>query len=145
MKTFVKLTKDEEINYLRKQRDTLAALAAELHLNLNKAVPTLPAARELFDTLQTTLQQCRSTHGQFSDNAEIAEYIMEILRQSPNWNTASPTIRVASFQIAHKLGRAFSGILDFEDHWRDIAGYATLIADQCKATTHLDQQPIDWL
>lgn len=32
--------------------------------------------------------------------------------------------------ICHKLGRIAAGDPNKEDHWRDIAGYATLVADR---------------
>lgn len=32
--------------------------------------------------------------------------------------------------IAHKIGRIIAGDPNVEDHWRDIAGYATLVADR---------------
>lgn len=31
--------------------------------------------------------------------------------------------------IAHKIGRIIAGDPNHQDHWRDIAGYATLVAD----------------
>lgn len=34
--------------------------------------------------------------------------------------------------IAHKMGRILTGDPNHEDHWRDIAGYATLVADRLK-------------
>jgi hypothetical protein len=33
--------------------------------------------------------------------------------------------------IAHKIGRIIAGDPDFRDHWDDLAGYATLIAQKC--------------
>lgn len=86
------------------------------------------------------LQQRHSTHGRFEDNAQATELLMEVLRATPNYKDAPDTVKVASFMIVHKLARAFSGDLLFDDHWKDIAGYATLIVnsikqDTCKTTS----------
>jgi hypothetical protein len=34
--------------------------------------------------------------------------------------------------IAHKIGRILAGDPNVEDHWKDIAGYATLSADRVR-------------
>jgi hypothetical protein len=38
--------------------------------------------------------------------------------------------REALDMIAHKIGRILNGDPDYSDSWRDIAGYATLVADR---------------
>lgn len=81
------------------------------------------------DQLPSVLQQRFSTHGRFSDNARLTEQIMDVLRSSPNWDSCDPCVKVATFMIIHKLARALSGSVLFDDHWKDIAGYATLIVD----------------
>ena len=35
--------------------------------------------------------------------------------------------------IAHKLGRICAGDPDFPDHYKDIAGYATLVAKELES------------
>jgi hypothetical protein len=38
-------------------------------------------------------------------------------------------MREALHMIAHKMGRIATGNPNIKDHWADIAGYATLIAN----------------
>jgi hypothetical protein len=42
----------------------------------------------------------------------------------------APDQREALDMIAHKIGRILNGDPDYSDSWRDIAGYATLVADR---------------
>lgn len=41
-----------------------------------------------------------------------------------------PDQRECLEMIAHKIGRILNGDPHYEDSWRDIAGYATLVADR---------------
>jgi hypothetical protein len=77
-----------------------------------------------------------ATHGRFEDNSRITCDIMQVLQQSPNWKLASPTIKVGTIMIVHKLARAFSGDLNHPDHWLDVAGYASLISDTNQQPTN---------
>jgi len=48
--------------------------------------------------------------------------------------------------IAHKIGRIVNGDPDYEDSWRDIAGYATLVADRLlKDQSRQGPQPWPWV
>ena len=71
-----------------------------------------------------------STHGDFTTNSAISHALKLIMRGSPNWPKLSATQTEALEMIVHKISRALAGDHDHEDHWRDIAGYATLAADR---------------
>lgn len=78
-----------------------------------------------------TLNEREKTHGDWKDTA--ATYVR--LRSA----LASPETRMEPMQvaaldmIAMKLARVVHGNPDEPDHWRDIAGYAELIASRLSA------------
>lgn len=76
------------------------------------------------------LAQRGSTHGEYNDHAQYTQSLKDFFRSSPNWAKMIPHQRETLDMIAHKIGRALAGDPHFEDHWRDIAGYATLTADR---------------
>ena len=75
------------------------------------------------------------THGDFKDHAETAQRLKSTLReQSKDWQIDfSHTQQEALEMICHKIARIVAGNPNFVDHWRDIAGYATLVADELEA------------
>lgn len=77
--------------------------------------------------IQTTLNERRNTHGDFTLNSATSQRIKAIMRDGENWNLLIPYQREALEMVAHKIGRILSGNPDEVDHWRDIAGYATLV------------------
>lgn len=72
----------------------------------------------------------KKTHGEYLDHASITQAIKHVCYSSPNARNLLDHERETVDMIAHKLGRILSGDPHFEDHWRDIAGYATLTADR---------------
>ena len=72
------------------------------------------------------LQERNPVHGSFRDNANIAQDIKQIYRDSPNWKHLRPVHQEALEMIALKLSRILSGNPNELDHWLDIAGYAQL-------------------
>ncbi len=72
-----------------------------------------------------------TTHGSFDDNADIAQALKEFWREHDSWDAMTTVQREGLDAIALKLCRILSGQPDFKDHWADIAGYATLVADRC--------------
>ncbi len=57
-----------------------------------------------------------------------AERVMKALKEK--WQTLAPDQREALDMNAHKVARILNGDPDYSDSWRDIAGYATLVADR---------------
>jgi Domain of unknown function (DUF6378) len=80
------------------------------------------------------LGEREKTHGSFYQNANIAQTIRWLFREQIGWQTASMRQREALDQIATKLSRILSGQPDFADHWKDIAGYAELAANEERPT-----------
>lgn len=75
------------------------------------------------------------THGDFKDHAKTAQRLKFTLReQSKDWQIDfSHTQQEALEMICHKIARIVAGNPNFVDHWRDIAGYATLVANELEA------------
>jgi Domain of unknown function (DUF6378) len=76
------------------------------------------------------LSERGKTHGDYVKDAGVAiQFLLVVERE---FTTAhSSTMRHSIIMIIFKLARILTGDPDFADHWRDIAGYATLIADKC--------------
>lgn len=80
--------------------------------------------------IDTILKERQKTHGSFKDNAYAAQEMKCTLKISPNWHKL-PYIMMESLEfIVSKIARILSGNFKDPDHWRDIAGYATLVADE---------------
>jgi len=69
----------------------------------------------------------QKTHGDFYRVAMMAQELKDVIRRGNNWKALDDTEREALEMIATKIGRTLSGYPHEVDHWRDIAGYATLI------------------
>lgn len=74
----------------------------------------------------------KTTHGSFVENAAISQSLKCTLRPREGWTDLSAVQREAIEMICLKLSRIMSGQGDYKDHWDDIAGYATLVSQQCK-------------
>jgi len=82
------------------------------------------------------LNERATTHGHIEDNAFFTEEITNTFAKCPPkamnsaWFLMNKTAQFCLWMIAHKIGRILSGNWREPDHWRDIAGYATLVADR---------------
>lgn len=84
------------------------------------------------DTIPTILQQRGSTHGDFTDNGEIAMELRTVMHNSPNWANLAPFQQLALDEDALKTARILSRGSDpnFLEHWKDKAGYASVVINQ---------------
>lgn len=79
------------------------------------------------------------THGDFSDHARITQSLKDVLREELTFRNERGQKRLTTTQlesldmIVHKIGRIIAGNSHHRDHWDDIAGYATLVAERCEA------------
>lgn len=86
---------------------------------------------KLMETIQETLKDRGKVHGNFVDNANIAQYIKDRYRSiDTNWDTMSNSMQEALDMIGHKIARILAGDPTHVDHWHDIAGYATLVENE---------------
>ena len=87
-------------------------------------------------TIETNVDQVLDSrakdYGKFIEGAEIMQMLKRLVHNYIE-DRGTPLAfdqREAIDMIIHKLGRIINGNPDKVDHWVDIAGYATLVADR---------------
>ena len=76
------------------------------------------------------LDERAQNYGKFIEGATIMQGFKQYMHMADNWRSLAPDQREALDMIMHKIGRILNGNPDYVDNWRDIAGYATLVADR---------------
>ncbi len=95
------------------------------------------------DTTTAVLTERGARYGKFTGHAAITQRLKSCMmvhtveREDPQipkrtWDLLEFDQREALEMIAHKIGRILNGDPNYEDSWRDIAGYAQLVADRLK-------------
>lgn len=80
-----------------------------------------------------TLSQRKNVHGDFIQSSDTRHaLIMAMQAPQTNYHKLPYACQRALDMIAEKITRILHGNGTFEDHWHDIAGYATLIDNQIK-------------
>lgn len=69
-------------------------------------------------------------HGKFKDGADIMQSLKDTMRDVDGWNNLTASQKEALDMIQHKIGRILNGDPTYDDSWKDIAGYATLIVNE---------------
>ena len=80
--------------------------------------------------IDDVLAERRETHGDFRMHATTTQDLKDVLRGCGYLEKLDASQAEALEMIVHKIGRILAGNPDEPDHWRDIAGYATLIERQ---------------
>lgn len=84
------------------------------------------------------LEERGKRYGVFADHAMVTQRLKNIINQYSRRHSAyAADQQEALDMIAHKIGRIICGDPNYSDSWRDIAGYATLVADR------LDLEQVD--
>lgn len=81
--------------------------------------------------IEEILKERGKTHGDFSQQSALSQGFKELMRQSTRVGLY-PHQKEALDMIVHKLSRILSGNPNEPDHWVDIAGYSTLVANELK-------------
>lgn len=84
-------------------------------------------------TVEAILVERGKTHGDFSDNARVAQDLKRIVHSQVGWDKLTDVQREALHMILHKIGRIIAGNPNVNDHWDDIAGYAKLVSERIKS------------
>lgn len=87
-------------------------------------------ATETFAPLEVLLAERKSTHGEYRDHARYTQRLKDLIHSSPNWEKMEDHQKETLDMVAHKIGRILAGDHSFDDHWKDISGYAKLTADR---------------
>ena len=91
--------------------------------NEERTLPPPPAS-----PTESLLATRGETHGPWILHAQITQDLKATMESTSSWDRLSPSQREALSMIAHKIGRILAGNPDHQDHWDDIAGYATLVS-----------------
>ena len=83
------------------------------------------------------LKKRGSRYGGLIDNAKVSQSLKSIFRLSKNWNNLPEDMQEALDNIALKTGRILTGDFNYDDNWKDIAGYAELV------NKRLDKESVD--
>lgn len=80
--------------------------------------------------IQETLDERGKRYGDFSLHAIVAQNLQDVMRcysVDAGWDKLSAIQKQALTVIADKISRILTGDPDYDDNWRDISGYATLV------------------
>ena len=75
--------------------------------------------------IHETLKERGKTHGDFEEQAHIAQMLKDIIR--PYISGYTDDKKEALDMTMHKIARICAGDPNERDHWHDIAGYSTLV------------------
>lgn len=82
------------------------------------------------------IKERNSKYGNFKNQSKVAIEIKKAIGDglaiSDNWKLLEYDMEESLDMIANKISRIVNGDVRHEDSWRDIAGYATLVADGLK-------------
>lgn len=111
----VHLAREEEITAIRIQNNTSRPLRMKV------------TEKDGVTTIDTTITERGTQYGEFSTGSAIMQELKSVMRNTPNWQNLRANQRETLEMIQHKIGRILNGNPDYDDNWRDIAGYATLV------------------
>lgn len=81
-------------------------------------------------TTESLIAERGNRYGKFKDGAEIMQSLKDTMRDVDGWNNLTASQKEALDMIQHKIGRILNGDPTYDDSWKDIAGYATLIVNE---------------
>lgn len=82
------------------------------------------------DETEALIAERGSRYGKFKDGADIMQSLKDTMRDVDGWNNLTASQKEALDMIQHKIGRILNGDPTYDDSWKDIAGYATLIVNE---------------
>lgn len=85
---------------------------------------------ECINSTEALIAERGTRYGKFKDGAEIMQSLKDTMRDVDGWNNLTASQKEALDMIQHKIGRILNGDPTYDDSWKDIAGYATLIINE---------------
>ena len=82
--------------------------------------------------IEATLLERGNRYGEFDENARLSQRMKAMMRLADGWLELNMSQREALEMIVHKIARIINGDSNYDDSWRDIAGYAQLVVDQLR-------------
>lgn len=82
--------------------------------------------------ITTTLNQRGARYGAFIGHAKVTQALKRVMAEelAARAKALDDDQWEALEMIAHKIGRIINGDANYDDSWRDIAGYAQLVCDR---------------
>jgi len=92
-------------------------------------IMTNDAGEDISMSVDETLEQRGKRYGTFVKHAELSQSLLRCIRTHTilNGKQLSDVHTEALTMICHKIARIVNGDPNYDDSWRDIAGYATLV------------------
>ena len=86
--------------------------------------------------INALLAERGKTHGDYMTHATITQDLKRVMQHHANDldRRLGDDMQETLEMIAHKIGRIIAGNPAEPDHWRDIAGYAQLVANRLEAS-----------
>lgn len=81
-------------------------------------------------SIDKVLEQRGERYGCFSGHANIAQELKNTMKRTGGWHKLNDSQTEALEMIVHKIARILNGDPNYDDNWRDIAGYSTLVEQQ---------------
>ncbi len=103
---------------------------------LDSAIQGIPlrdidgAAAIEYPGVEELITERGNRYGKFKDGADIMQSLKDTMRDVDGWNNLTASQKEALDMIQHKIGRILNGDPTYDDSWKDIAGYATLIVNE---------------
>lgn len=109
----------------------LAAREAEKAKKARVAAKPTLVKRQLEASHQVIDRQ--KTHGKFTEHARVSQALKDAMRQESGWARLDPDMREALDMAQHKVARILTGDPTVQDHWDDVVGYASRVAERLAA------------
>ena len=77
--------------------------------------------------IDKTLEERGKRYGSFEDNGFIAQSLKDVLTKGKEWDSMPLHHREALHMICSKMSRIVTADFMYDDNYKDIIGYATLI------------------
>jgi hypothetical protein len=127
-----------EIAAMRRElaEDTQEQLALDLseYPIIKEHIPTeeIEKLLEKPQSVDALVDERAGAYGKFKDLAEVSQRFKDSLQYFliTRNKYLAPDQQEALDMIFHKVARIINGDADYVDSWKDVAGYATLIADR---------------
>jgi hypothetical protein len=86
--------------------------------------------------INALLVEREKTHGDYMTHARVTQDLKRVMRHhvADLDRGMDDDMAETLAMIAHKIGRIIAGNPAEPDHWRDIAGYAQLVANRLEGT-----------
>lgn len=127
-------------NYIKARREPVGASEVSGDTHLSQAIQnTAQDVSKIIDkeikgslitTTEALISERGSRYGKFKDGAEIMQSLKDTMRDVDGWNNLTASQKEALDMIQHKIGLILNGDPTYDDSWKDIAGYATLIVNE---------------